>query len=103
MGIGRDTARECAPMSIRRESEEEAYDVIVIGSGMGGLSAAALLAKGGKKVLVIERHNVPGGYAHGFKRGKYFFDSAAHATSTCEPVPFGDPAIIDWLLRALGV
>ena len=70
---------------------------------MGGLSAAACLAKAGKKVLVIERHNVAGGYAHGFKRGKDFFDSAAHATSTCEPVPFGDPSIIDWLLRALGV
>ena len=40
-------------MSIRRESRHEAYDVIVIGSDMGGLSAAALLAKAGKKTLVV--------------------------------------------------
>ena len=47
----------CDLMS-RRESRQEAYDVIVVGSGMGGLAAAALLAKAGKKTLVIERHDV---------------------------------------------
>ncbi|MCK5479303.1 MAG: NAD(P)-binding protein, partial [Methylococcales bacterium] len=47
------------------------YDVIVIGSGIGGLTAAGLLAKSGKSVLVLETHDRPGGYAHGFKRKKY--------------------------------
>ena len=43
------------------------YDVIVIGSGIGGLAAAAFLAKhGGKRVLVLERHYTAGGFTHTF-------------------------------------
>ena len=50
-------------MRFHRESKDESYDVIVIGAGLGGLSAAALLARLGKKVLVVERHDRPVGYA----------------------------------------
>ncbi|WP_353933093.1 NAD(P)/FAD-dependent oxidoreductase [Okeanomitos corallinicola TIOX110] len=50
-------------------------DVIVIGSGIGGLSAAALLARYGKRVLVCESHTIPGGAAHSFKRRGFEFDS----------------------------
>ena len=50
-------------------------EIIVIGSGIGGLCCAGLLAKGGKKVLVVEAHSKPGGAAHGFERNGYKFES----------------------------
>lgn len=49
------------------------FDDIVLGAGMGGLSVAALLARSGRRVLVLEAHDVPGGYAHTFDvRGQRF-------------------------------
>lgn len=58
----------------------EEYDVVVIGGGMGGLSAGVGLARQGKSVLVVENHYRAGGYAHAFRRKKYLFDSAVHLT-----------------------
>ena len=55
------------------------YDVIVIGSGIGGLTSAALLAKiNHKKVLILERHWTMGGLTHEFRRGDYHFDVGLH-------------------------
>ncbi len=51
------------------------FDIIVIGSGIGGLTAAALLARYGKRVLVCESHSIPGGAAHSFQRQGFKFDS----------------------------
>lgn len=54
-------------------------DHIVVGSGMGGLTVATLLAKTGKKVAIFERHYVPGGFTHSFKRKDGFqWDVGVH-------------------------
>lgn len=61
------------------------YDAVVIGAGLGGLSAATMLAHGGLRVLLLERHNVPGGYATSFVRGRYEFEVALHELSGVGP------------------
>ncbi|KAM8947882.1 all-trans-retinol 13,14-reductase-like [Pelodytes ibericus] len=53
-------------------------DAVVIGSGVGGLSVAALLAKAGKKVLVLEQHDQAGGSCHTFQEHGYEFDVGIH-------------------------
>ncbi len=50
------------------------YDIIVIGAGCGGLTAASCAAKEGKNVLLLERHNSPGGFLGSFVRGRFEFD-----------------------------
>jgi all-trans-retinol 13,14-reductase len=63
----------------KRHPITEEYDAIVIGSGIGGLACAALLAKhSSKKVLVLERHYVAGGHTHTFRRPGYDWDVGVH-------------------------
>ncbi len=73
----------------------EKYDVVIIGAGLGGLSTAGYLAKAGKKVLVLEHHSVPGGYAHEFRRGKYRFEVALHAIDGVAPGGWAYPVLKD--------
>lgn len=53
----------------------QSADIIVIGSGLGGLVAGALLARYGRRVIVCESHTLPGGAAHAFTRQGFTFDS----------------------------
>lgn len=57
------------------------YDVVVIGAGNGGLTSASALAQKGIKVLLLEKHNVPGGCATSFYRGRFEFETALHQLS----------------------
>ena len=53
-------------------------DVIVIGSGAGGLTAAVAMARAGKRVCVLEQHYLPGGWCHSFNLGGYRFSPGVH-------------------------
>jgi phytoene desaturase len=90
-------------MSVRIDAEHDSYDVVVVGSGLGGLTAGALLAQAGQRVLVVERHDRLGGYAHAFTRRKHRFDSAVHLIAGGEPVVAGNPGLLSMLLDRLGV
>jgi all-trans-retinol 13,14-reductase len=61
-----------------RATLEASYDTIVIGSGLGGLTAAALLAKSGQRVLVLERHYTAGGFTHSYRRRGFEWDVGVH-------------------------
>ena len=56
----------------------EKKDVVIIGAGVSGLLAACILSRMGKNVLILEKHNIIGGYLQGFERKGFVFDSAIH-------------------------
>ncbi|MEA1876513.1 MAG: NAD(P)/FAD-dependent oxidoreductase [Bacteroidota bacterium] len=61
------------------------YDIIVIGAGLGGLTAGAKLAKSGKKVLLIEQHDRPGGCATTFKKKGFTLEVGLHEMDGLHP------------------
>ena len=61
------------------------YDVIIIGSGLGGLTAGAKLVKEGKSVLVLEQHDRPGGCATTFKRRDFTMEVGLHEMDGLHP------------------
>jgi len=77
------------------------YDVIVIGAGNAGLTAAASLAQKGVGVLVCERHNIPGGCGTSFVRGRFEFEIALHQLSGMGTPEFPGP--LRSLFDSLGV
>lgn len=63
----------------KRARLADAYDTIVVGSGIGGLAAASMLARhAGERVLVLERHYTAGGFTHSFKRPGFDWDVGVH-------------------------
>ncbi|MEY4745101.1 MAG: hypothetical protein RL272_1046 [Candidatus Parcubacteria bacterium] len=79
----KDTEGDTKPMDSRKSWSRDAkpgpWDAIIIGSGIGGMIAAALLSKLGRRVLVLEQHYVPGGFTHTFSRRGYTWDVGVHA------------------------
>ena len=65
-------------MEIRGREYQKSYDAIIVGSGIGGLCCANLLAQAGMNVLVIEQHYVLGGFCSTFRRKGFTFDAATH-------------------------
>ena len=66
-------------------STNDHYDYAIIGMGIGGLTLGALLAHAGKKVIIFERHEVPGGYGHTFRKGRFSFCAELHYVWDCGP------------------
>jgi all-trans-retinol 13,14-reductase len=73
------------PKALGRSFNENEYDAIIIGSGLGGLSCAAAFARQGFRTLILEQHDKVGGYATTFKRpGGFEFDASLHSTTVGE-------------------
>ncbi|HHG85500.1 MAG TPA: NAD(P)/FAD-dependent oxidoreductase, partial [Bacteroidetes bacterium] len=74
------------------------FDVIIIGTGMGGMACGAALAHYGRKVLLLEQHYIPGGFTHMFGRKGFHWDVGVHAIGEMreKDVP---GRILNWLGR----
>lgn len=68
-----------------RKPFKSGYDVVIIGSGVGGLTAGALLSKAGLSVCILEKEPHVGGYLAGFRRKDFRFDTAIHWLNQCGP------------------
>ncbi|MCP4653219.1 MAG: NAD(P)/FAD-dependent oxidoreductase [Candidatus Omnitrophica bacterium] len=73
-------------------------DVVVIGAGIGGLTAGCYMAKYGLRVSVIEQHDKPGGYCSSFSKNGYHFDAGAHSLGSMR-----NEGVISNVLNDLGV
>lgn len=70
---------------MKHPSPDKIYDVIIIGSGISGMTASAILSKAGLSVCVLEMDSRVGGYVAGFRRKDFRFDTAIHWLNQCGP------------------
>ena len=77
------------------------YDIVVVGAGNAGLSAALQCQLAGKRTLLIEKHNVPGGAATSFVRGRFEIEPSLH--ELCDFGPAENPGDVRNILDAYGV
>ncbi|WP_299588675.1 NAD(P)/FAD-dependent oxidoreductase [uncultured Microbulbifer sp.] len=76
---------------------EGPYDALIIGSGIGGLTTAAMLSATGKKVLVLEQHYTAGGYTHAYDRNGYEWDVGVHYIGDVGEHPTMTSKIFDFI------
>lgn len=77
------------------------YDAVVVGAGNAGMSAAIQLALAGKKTLLIEQHNLPGGCASSFCRGRFEIEPSLH--ELCDVGPTSNPGDVRNIFDSYGV
>lgn len=77
------------------------YDVVVVGAGNAGLSAALQSVLAGKKTLLIEQHNLPGGCASSFRRGRFEIEPSLH--ELCDVGPVENPGDVRTIFDYYGV
>jgi phytoene dehydrogenase-like protein len=87
-----------SPRQARRSASD--VDLIVVGSGLGGLCAGAVAASYGLEVIVLEAHTTPGGAAHGFQQGDFHFESGPSLWSGLGAGPSANP--LAQVLRLIG-
>mmetsp|Transcript_48332 Transcript_48332/g.135971 ORF Transcript_48332/g.135971 Transcript_48332/m.135971 type:complete len:592 (+) Transcript_48332:218-1993(+) len=97
---------DCVKYDVAEIDPDKVWDAIVIGSGIGGLATASLLAQNGKKVLVLEQHWTAGGCTHTFESNGYRFGTGIHYIGSMHEggihkmtldslTPVGDPVVWD--------
>lgn len=77
------------------------YDIVVVGAGNAGMSAALQCQLAGKRTLLIEQHNLPGGAATSFRRGRFEIEPSLH--EICDYGPADNPGDVRTMMDAYGV